>query len=190
MPSLSLCWRCRAGSAPAHGTEGGASVPRAPRTCRSSGAWNTPSCTSPASSTCSSTSVSSSSASPRASTPPCSCSSSPTASSPTPRVTTGRSWPTISPSPSPSPPPSSSSSACRLGLFPPPLSPPVRAPRGHPLTLPPPPLPPPDRLGYGFLDGHQPLLHLGQPGRLLRHSLRHAQRRPLPDVPQSVPLRG
>jgi len=71
----------------------------------------------------------------------------------------------------------------------------VRAPscpehRGHPLS-PACSFPsPPDRAGHGLLDGHQPLLHLGQPGRLLRHPLRHAQRRPLPDVPQPVPLRG
>ena len=66
------------------------------------------------------------------------------------------------------------------GLTQSPMAPPVT------LLLP----PPPDRVGHGLLDRHQPLLHLGQPGRLLRHSLRHAQRRPLPDVPQSVPLRG
>lgn len=49
---------------------------------------------------------------------------------------------------------------------------------------------PPDWVGHGLLDSHQPLLHLGQPGRLLRHPLCHAQRRSLPDVPQPVPLRG
>lgn len=47
-----------------------------------------------------------------------------------------------------------------------------------------------DRAGYRLLDGHQPLLHLGQRGCVLCHSLRHAQQRALRHVSQPVPVCG